>query len=175
MPYVRNDNQHGVRTGNSRVAANSVGYVSDEDLKVYETYEGVEKLSDAKGKEAVEEQRAGGLTPESPSHDLHEELAELRVAHRMAAVAAPLQVVRGDDDAPLGPPSGVITTKQAVAKGGSEAERRAFADHEYDEVPEGASPVEQVQAEATNAAEEVAQGLAERLQGDAPADDSAEE
>jgi hypothetical protein len=176
MPYFRNDNAHGVRVGNSRIAPGTVALVPDEDADLYATYEGVEKVSDSAGKKAVDEQRgAGAVSPESPSAEIQAGLADLRVAHRAAAVSAPLQVVRGDDDAPLGPPSGVITTKQAVAKDGSEAERRAFADHEYDEVPEGASPIEKAQAANTAAVEEVAQDLASRLESGEPVADAADE
>lgn len=74
------------------------------------------------------------------------------------AVSAPLQEVIGDDDAPYGPPTGTITTKQAVAQEGP-VEKERFADHERlpDDLGENASPVEREQAAAKQRAEEVLQ------------------
>jgi hypothetical protein len=161
MPYFRNENPHGVRVGNSRIPANSVGYVSDEDAKSYANYNGVSKVSDSEGKKAVEEQRDSKMTDVSPGTELNSRMAEARVASRSYGVTGPLQVVIGDDDAPYGPPSGVVTTKQLEAQKGPE-EKRRFADHEHIEVPEGASQVEKDQAENTRVVEEVARELAER-------------
>lgn len=156
--YVKNTNGHGVRDGAVRIPAGGVAKV--DSGSAIASYNGVESSSK---KDYDAYQKQGSVGGGSPSRDRHENLKKLRHRHRMEAVAAPLQVVVGDDDAPHGPNTGVITTKQAVAKESAEAKRR-FADHEQAEVPEGASEIEQRQAENTRVAEEVAQELAQREQ-----------
>ena len=62
----------------------------------------------------------------------------------------PLNQVVGDNDAPIGPPSVTITTKQAVQRIGP-AEKRAYGDHERlpeEATNEGLSLVELAQAQA---------------------------
>lgn len=163
--YVKNTNGHGVRADDVRIPAGGVAQVDSDSAVV--GYNGVE-TSSKKEYDAYRKQRelGGG----SPSRDRHENLKELRQRHRMESVAAPLQVVVGDSDAPHGPNTGTITTKQAVAAESAEAKRH-FADHEQAEVPEDASPVEKQQAENTRVAEEVAQELAKREQEAADASD----
>lgn len=152
--YVKNTNGHGIRGDGVRVPAGGVAKVDgDGDLA---GYAGVEKVTK---KEYDAYRKQGQLGGGSHQRDRHEELKRLRQEHRMVSTAAPLQVVVGDDDAPYGPPTGTVTTKQTEAKKGPE-EKRRFADHEQAEVPEGASEVEQRQAENVRAAEEVAQKLA---------------
>jgi hypothetical protein len=54
-----------------------------------------------------------------------------------ASVSAPLNRVIGDNEAPFGPPTGTITTKQAVMRAAENSnERNAFGDHEW--LPEDA-------------------------------------
>ncbi len=58
-------------------------------------------------------------------------LGPQRVALRHATVAAPLRRVVGDSTAPVGPPSGVVTTKGEVVGDGSDEElTRAYAQNE---------------------------------------------
>lgn len=156
--YVKNTLDHGVRADGQRIPAGGVAKVDGDSALA--DYPGVESSS-KKDYDAYRKQREVGGG--SPSRDRHEALKGYRQAHRAESVAAPLQVVVGDDDAPYGPNTGTITTKQAVAKQGAE-EKRRFADHEQAEVPEGASKIEQKQAANTRAVEEVAQRLADAEQ-----------
>lgn len=167
--YVKNTNGHGVRDGDVRVPPGGVAKVDGDSALA--SYNGVEKATKAEYDKYRESDAVG---PGSPSHDRHEALKTLSQRHRAEAVAAPLQVVVGDDDAPHGPPTGVITTKQAVAKESAEAKRR-FADHEQIEVPEGASDIEKQQAANTRAVEEVAQELAKREQAAADSGNDSDE
>lgn len=68
-------------------------------------------------------------------------VAQARTAIGYATVVGPLQRVVGDDQAPFGPPSGTITTRQAVAREANEAgdqrTRMAFADHDALDPVEG--------------------------------------
>jgi hypothetical protein len=83
-------------------------------------------------------------------------LGPIRVAGRLAA-AAPLRRVVGDDAAPYGPPSGTVTTKAEAAKV-SDADRRAFADHEAlpgEEIPHAGTPNPSLPAAAGVSSEEI--------------------
>lgn len=162
MPYLKNTLGHGVRSGATRIPPGGVADVDGDAAKVLGSYAGVEKASKEEYDAAHAPDATGGG---SPSRDAEQRMKAHRVAHRVEATAAPLQVVVGDDDAPYGPPSGVVTTKQTEAKKGAE-EKRRFADHEHAEVPKGASKVEQKQAKATAAVEEVASKLAAEQSSD---------
>lgn len=175
MPYFRNNNAHGVRAGGSRIGPGQVVEVSDEDAKAYSSYDDVEKVSAQEGKDAAKERRdADNPSQDSPSKDLNEVVAKARTAARSQGIVAPLQVVVGDDDAPYGPPTGVVTTKQTEAEKGPE-EKRRFADHEHVDVPEKASPIEQQQAENVREFEDLAQELAERQSGGGESDEKSDE
>lgn len=96
-------------------------------------------------------------------------LTQARVAGRMASVVVPLNEVIGDDAAPLGPPSGVITTKQAVAREG-ELENQKFGQRER--MPEDADneklpAVERQQAANVAALEELHEEVLAETKGDA--------
>jgi len=159
--YVKNELHHRVVVGDATVPGDSVAWVEDDEaVKTLTSYEGVTKLNQSDGKAAVDAQSAGP-SEESPGEDEHRRLAELAVEHRTSATSAPLQLVVGDDDAPLGPPQGTVTTKQMAAAEGP-TEKSAFADHEHmpEDLGEQASDVEQRQAERTAAVEEVAARLA---------------
>lgn len=103
------------------------------------------------------EDRQNKLSSErTPHHDRDDARAKARAYADSVATVVPLQQVVGDDDAPYGPPTGTITTKQTEAAKSS-VEKERFADHEQLEVPEGASPVEQHQAERLQEVEKIAQ------------------
>lgn len=114
-------------------------------------------------------------------------LAPARSALRALTTVAPLQVVIGDDQAPYGPPTGTITTKQALAQE-SEEGRKAFADGEAipgDVVADGQTPdtrlaqqptgveVHNAQEQASRVAQAAAESHLEGHQGVAPAADEA--
>lgn len=84
---------------------------------------------DARSWENESARRSGGVT-DGPATRLAAKLAlgPIRVLGRVA-VAAPLRRVVGDDSAPLGPPSGTISTKAAEAAK-DDRSREAFADFE---------------------------------------------
>lgn len=65
--------------------------------------------------------RLGGLGNEVAS-------ATAELSHAVAS--APLQVVVGDDQAPYGPGTGTVTTKQAIVQDGGSEEYQAFAQGE---------------------------------------------
>jgi len=118
--------------------------------------EGVETATD-EHRDAYAASRAPVSDVASAKLGAEQHVSDLRAASRMASTAVPLNQVIGDDDAPLGPPSGTITTKQAVARSGPE-QKAAYADHER--LPEEAeneklSEVERAQAEAKGLVEEI--------------------
>jgi hypothetical protein len=128
MAYFRNTLNQGINpTGTRRVPPGAVVQVSDDDAKLYSGLNGVEKASQSDYREFVESgtvtsDKTGGMV-------LDEVLAEKRAEARMVSVAAPLQVVVGDDEAPYGPPTGERSTKAQEAEKDL-AHRLAFADHE---------------------------------------------
>lgn len=102
----------------------------------------------------------------SATHDEHL-VSPLIEANRIASQAhsAPLQQVIGDDDAPIGPPSGTVTTKMALIRDSVPGDpvRNAFGDHERapEELGENASEVEVEQAERKHAASELLESVHE--------------
>jgi hypothetical protein len=175
MPYVKNSLAHDINpTGDKWVPAGAV--VEVEDAAPYTRFDGVEESS----QEDFDAQFRGGPTAEkSPRQELVEDLDERAAALNTEMVAAPLQVVVGDDEAPYGPPSGTITTK-AIEAGKDHAHRVAFADHEaLNRVPDelegnvgltstpNSAKVHNLQAEAKERAEELAQEQARALGAEA--------
>jgi hypothetical protein len=114
--------------------------------------EGLRSASDDEVKQAQSGVEAG-------SRDVTRDnaLADLSAYARTVTVAVPLNEVIGDDEAPYGPPSGTITTKQAVARqAANSSERQRFGQHEW--LPEDADerelgPVQEAQAQATGRVE----------------------
>jgi uncharacterized protein YifE (UPF0438 family) len=161
MPKLVNRNAHGVRAGGQRLRAGQVKDVSGDAADALSSINGVETANsdDEKAWESYLNVKRGNPSgTDSGKASLDAQVAEVRRAGRLAGVALPLNQVVGDDDAPLGPPSGTITTKQAVKRDGTEQEQRAFGQRERQ--PEEAdneklSPVERKQAEAKAALEEV--------------------
>lgn len=135
-PSFVNDNSHAIR-------------VRDEDGKLARVLP--QQVVDADGKYADNLERTNGVrtandedreTWESiagPSEggklfrrDASARAAEARVDARRVSIVGPLQRVVGDSSAPYGPPTGTITTKQALVEGldPGDPDRQAFADHE---------------------------------------------
>ena len=144
------------------------GQVVSVDGKVADQLTAIDGIESASGedKEAWEAQQ-GGLPSDIPStrESAMEHYSEMRTRGRAASIAVPLNEVIGDNDAPLGPPSGTITTKQAVVRQ-SEADRAAYADHERlpeEAEDEGLSDVERAQAEAKALVEELHNEALERM------------
>lgn len=129
---------------------------------------GVDGLRDATDDEVKQAQ--SGVEPGSRDVTRDQALADLSAYARTVTVAVPLNEVIGDDEAPFGPPSGTITTKQTAAREAkSSVERMAFGDHEWlKEEAEGRDlgPVQQAQADATERVE----AMTEKLQALGPDD-----
>ena len=163
---MKNTNPHYiyVDAGNGtskRVAPGQVVSVDGDVEKNLKATSGVESASESDYKEYVDS-RSGHSSEETDEMRRNREFGELRAQADQIAVAAPLQVVVGDDDAPYGPPSGTITTKEAIVKGDTDPQtRERFADHEKfeGELGENASEVEKVQAERKSAVNAKAEEL----------------
>ena len=130
--YV-NTNPHGVitRDENGERVRYAPGPFESDDSSV-EQIDGVVSASSQEGQdyEALHpqsEDTQGGSLNDSVAAGL----AEARsAARRFLAVSN--QVILGDDEAPFGPETGTVTTKQAHIEGvpAGDPERQAFADHE---------------------------------------------
>jgi hypothetical protein len=131
LPLLINTNDGGraePREG-LRLRAGQTGYYSGDDADLLLQQDGVVEADSDEGREYIEahqEPADGGVSVRERTQGI---LSGLRVAHRTAAIVAPLQRVIGDDEAPMGPPSGVITTKSAAAGMDSQS-RQAFAQNE---------------------------------------------
>jgi len=91
---------------------------------------GFKKISDNEAAEAAQN-RPGTYASAKPNKVMGS-IADAMAWIGRATTSAPLNVVVGDNEAPYGPPSGTITTKQAVMRDASSSvERRAFGDHEW--------------------------------------------
>jgi hypothetical protein len=164
MPKLVNTNSHPVRATDAdgrrvRLVPGQVMQVDGELADLLTAYSGVETASSEQSEawEAEAARRNGAVNEtDAGKQSLDRAVTELRSAARMVGVAVPLNTVIGDDDAPLGPPSGTITTKQAVARQ-DEEHNKAFGNRER--MPEdrdlNLSPVEQLQAEAVARLESV--------------------
>jgi hypothetical protein len=129
MGYYKNDSEQALRVDDGtgrlrRVPVGSVVSVDGDFEKNLKDLDGVSKSS-KKDYEAQQD----SLNPESKDIARHEVISGQRTDIALQTVAVPLNEVVGDDDAPYGPPSGTITTKQAAARQSPE-DRRAFADNE---------------------------------------------
>lgn len=120
--------------------------------------------------EEVEKSQGGDMQPGSRDVTRDNALADLSAYARTVTVAVPLNEVIGDDEAPFGPPSGTITTKQTAAReAASSTERMAFGGLEW--LPEDAEkrelgPVQEAQAQATGRVE----AMTEKVQNLGPDD-----
>lgn len=133
MPVFHNTNEHNVTAKDEggkvvRIRAGRAKSVDGVAADQLAGYNGVREVSGDEAEQllAGRQGASGDLTTES---ELGTRAAQARAAATHAVVSAPLQVVVGDDSAPLAPPSGTVTTKQVMASKG-QVERQAFADHE---------------------------------------------
>jgi hypothetical protein len=115
MAYFKNTLSHAVRAGetrDTRIPAGGVVQVSDDDAQKYEGVNGVESASEQdynsyREQSVVTADKTGDMV-------LQEEYNSTVGEAARNLVAAPLQVVVGDNEAPLGPPTGTRTTKRAL-------------------------------------------------------------
>lgn len=168
MPTLVNRNAHGVRNGGYRLGAGEVRDVSGDEADVLSGISGVETAK-KEDKEAADRHGSRSRSAEAPGQlrQVQAAAAEVRVQGRNLLVVIPLQTVIGDDAAPYGPPSGTVTTKQAIANESEigSPDRKAFADHEF--TPAEAEEreldeVQQGQADATAELEELQAALDEQ-------------
>ena len=165
MPELVNTLPHGVRVKDDNGDEHRLrpGQVKSFDGSAADKLSAIEGVDTASSEDKehweAEYARLSGRVSDTPSitGGLQQSMLDARTAARMASVALPLNTVIGDNDAPMGPPSGTITTKQAVARQ-SAADHGAFSQGEH--LPEDAesgklSDVEQAQAEARAALEEL--------------------
>lgn len=166
MPELINNLPHRVAVTDSegrvhKLASGQVKSVDGGAADLLLGIEGVETAS-SEDKDNYQANKRGVMSDATSGKQSREAAyAEARAQARAINVSVPLNEVIGDNDAPLGPPSGVITTKQAVAGLGPE-EKRAYADHErlpHEAEDEGLSPVERAQAAAKAKLAELHEGL----------------
>jgi hypothetical protein len=158
MPYVYEGDQP-TRVEGKRYAPGNV--TEDESVK---GKDGFREVKDDEAKD-IRSKSAGNFADTSP--DAWEEAYSEKARWMgQAGVAAPLNKVIGDNEAPFGPPTGTITTKQAVMReASSSAERLAFGDHEWlpedeDKLKESTSgQVQAAQARESGSLEEVTDEL----------------
>lgn len=157
MPEFVNNNDQAVRVRHEgrlyRLRPGQVMQVEGGAADLFSNMNGIDTASGDDKERWEESQRVGSgdiTETDAGKMSLDRMQTQLRVQARTAAVAVPLQQVIGDNDAPIGPPTGTITTKEAVAQQGVR-EKLAFMDHERfsDEADnEGLSEIERLQAEA---------------------------
>jgi len=166
VPTVINRNSHRVSSGNYKLSAGQVKEVSGEEADALTGISGVESASQedqdnyAASRSGPQEGGPGQL------RNVTALAAEARLRHRTLLVTVPLQTVIGDDAAPYGPPTGTITTKQALSKG-SEEDRRRFAPGERlagEEDNENLNEAEREQAASLTKLEELQAEVDERAQ-----------
>ena len=160
MPYVY-EGEEPTRVEGKRYAP---GAVTEDDA--VKGKDGFKEVSDDEAKE-VRSKRAGNFADAKPDA-WEQKFSDASKWMGQASVAAPLNKVVGDNEAPYGPPTGTITTKQAVMRDASSSvERKAFGDHEW--LPEDkearnldastSGKVQAAQAEESGALEEVTDEL----------------
>jgi hypothetical protein len=186
MPKLVNRNSHAVRARDENGVEHRLrsGQVVDASGPQADALKGIANVESANKSDEEAWDRARGRKDrgDSSATIVHVTgvLTQARVAGRMASVVVPLNEVVGDDAAPLGPPSGTITTKQAVAREG-QLENEKFGQRER--LPEDAEnerlpDVERKQAENIAVLEEVHNEVLEEASSavsSAPDDDSASE
>jgi hypothetical protein len=142
VPKFVNTNPHRVSAdydgGSVRLSAGEVREVDGAAADALKSVPGVETATAANAKSWEAELAArSGPTGEGAARLEHKaSIGGQRNELRQSLIAGPLQVVIGDDQAPVGPPTGTVTTRQAVAREG-DVERQAFADHDALEPIEG--------------------------------------
>lgn len=124
---------------------------------------------------AYNESRNGTVPGESEGafDGLRQLSADARSALSVATVAGPNSLVIGDDQAPHGPGTGTITSKQAVAANGDAEDRAAFGPNEAHQVGE-VDPEQNPGAEVHNAQvkqSNAVEGLIAEITGEEASDD----
>jgi len=162
MPTLVNKNAHPIRVTDSdgvqhRLVAGQVVDLDGAAADAVSGTVGVESAS-AEDKSAWEARLSQGRFDDADGDGFDNIVADARRAVAEATVVAPLNTVIGDSAAPHGPPTGTITTKQAVVRDGDKHDKKAFGDHEH--LPEAAddeslSHVERKQAAGKAAVEEL--------------------
>lgn len=140
MPKLVNRNAHGVRTTDSDGKRYRLrpGQVIEVDGAGADALNGVNGVDSANGDDEKAWDERRGVSTGNPSDGgglsaaVEGANTSRRAAARREAIAAPLNVVVGDDEAPKGPPTGTITTKQAAAREDADSPggRGGFAQHE---------------------------------------------
>ena len=118
MPKFVNKNAHPVRYGtdaSTRLVPGQVVDVDGKDADTLKAMAGVEAASQTDVKAWEDSQNAGVLSPENATNPINSAIAEFRQA-TSNLLAALNGVVIGDDQAPYGPPTGTVTTKQAAGR-----------------------------------------------------------
>lgn len=174
MPYVYEGDEP-TRVNGVRYAPGSVSESDDVKGK-----KGFREVSDEEVEE-IAAKRPGSFGDAQPDA-WEEKFSAASKWMGQASVAANLNKVVGDNEAPYGPPTGTITTKQAVMRGASNsAERRAFGDHEW--APEDkdnlgdstSSAVQKTQAEESGQVEQITDELVGSQQQGGDSDASSSE
>jgi hypothetical protein len=119
--YV-NDNAHPIRVNDSdgvlrRIRSGEVVSASGKFADRLKSTNGVRSATkeDVKAHTAAVEARSGAARGPTPEHAQADAVREARREVGALTVSGPNSVVIGDDQAPHGPGSGTVTTKQAVA------------------------------------------------------------
>lgn len=171
---LQNTKSHVVSSGKLKIGAGRAKCVdnNDPDAKIVAAYAGVNTLSPGSDEANAALDPKGVLSGvTSEESNLGNVLAEGRNRLAHIAVSAPLQVVVGEDTAPLGPPTGTVSTKaieaakdaaHAAAFGPGEAHAPVDAEGRVD--AGNANTVAQIhdaQAEGFAQASEVAKEIAD--------------
>lgn len=160
MGYYKNDSDQALRVddGSGRLRRVPAGRVVQADGDYESNLSGNASVSSASEEDfQAQFRKSSGSTRDRDRMNVVSDA----VAYANLIVHAPLNEVIGDDDAPLGPPTGTITTKQAVKDAADNStEHHAFGNNEWTEKSaEGRnlSPVQQAQADASAVVAKVAQ------------------
>lgn len=124
--WVRDDSGELARTGPSDVVTAEEGSSYETRLKATNN---VREVSE----DDANAEKSGAKTDDSPNTaigTIGTTLASTIADINRIAVSAPLQIVVGDDQAPYGPDTGVVTTKQQLVADGDEKTYEQFASGE---------------------------------------------
>lgn len=156
MPLFINENSHPIRVPSAegqvltipRIPAGAVveadGYYADRLSQTPNVREASSDEADAYH-DRQEQRRERNMNPGPALRQAAAEaVGPVRQQARMLSVVGPLQRVIGDDTAPYAPPTGTITTKQAVRReaiaAGEMAQAQAFGPNEATYTIEGVEP-----------------------------------
>ena len=175
MPAFVNSNPHAIRVRDENGVEKRVlpGQVVDASGAYADNLKGTGgvETANAEQRKAYEDRQTGDVTG-GPARRLaaKRSLGPMRIAIRHATIAAPLRRVIGDDQAPYGPETGVVTTKAGADDPAHFEPNEARPvgkvdanDEVVDGLPSSAVPTSPAihNAQVENA--EVAEGVAERL------------